>query len=155
MKVVLLREDNVFSHVCQSVCYGGQMRSHGALSQPRSPHHKGTPLTATPVSLTTRGPLEPVHTCSLGDTPSPDPLTSGRLAIDLKAFLLMLKPKKNCRERRYNNAQILLRSANVDSKECLWACTYGFKHFSGMHSSLGITNGNRSHNKPLELIWTI
>ena len=40
----------------------------------------------------------------------------------------------------------------VDSKECLWACTYGFKHFSGLQSSLGITNGNRSHNKPLELI---
>ena len=41
---------------------------------------------------------------------------------------------------------------SVDFKECLWACTYGFKHFSGLQSSLGITNGNRSHNKPLELI---
>ena len=47
------------------------------------------------------------------------------------------------------------RYASVDSKECLWACTYGFKRFSGLQSSLGITNGNRSHNKPLELIVTI
>ena len=29
---------------------------------------------------------------------------------------------------------------------------YGFTRFSGLQSSLGITNGNRSHNKTLELI---
>ena len=42
--------------------------------------------------------------------------------------------------------------ACVDSYKGLWAFTYGFKRFSGLQSSLGITNGNRSHNKPLELI---
>ena len=30
-----------------------------------------------------------------------------------------------------------------------------FKRFFGLQSSLGITNVNRSHNKPLELIETI
>ena len=43
----------------------------------------------------------------------------------------------------------------VDSYKCLWAFIGGFKHFSGLQSSLGITNVNRSHNKPLELIETI
>ena len=52
-------------------------------------------------------------------------------------------------------AILFIFDLNVDSKECLWAFTYGFKRFSGLQSSLGITNGNRSHNKPLELIWTI
>ena len=44
---------------------------------------------------------------------------------------------------------------NVDSYKCLWVFTGGFKCFSGLQSSLGITNVNRSHNKPLELIETI
>ena len=46
-------------------------------------------------------------------------------------------------------------AAFVDSYKCLWAFIGGFKHFSGLQSSLGITNVNRSHNKPLELIETI
>ena len=40
----------------------------------------------------------------------------------------------------------------VKSKEGLWALIHGKSHFSGLQSPLGITNGNRSHNKPLELI---
>ena len=43
----------------------------------------------------------------------------------------------------------------VDSYKCLWAFTECFKRFLGLQSSLGITNVNRSHNKPLELIETI
>ena len=43
----------------------------------------------------------------------------------------------------------------VDSYKCLWAFIGCYTRFSGLQSSLGITNGNRSHNKPLELIWTI
>ena len=43
----------------------------------------------------------------------------------------------------------------VDSYKCVWAFIGGFKRFSGLQSSLGITNVNRSHNKPLELIETI
>ena len=43
----------------------------------------------------------------------------------------------------------------VDSYKCLWAFTECFKRFFGLQSSLGITNVNRSHNKPLELIETI
>ena len=43
----------------------------------------------------------------------------------------------------------------VDSYKCLLAFIECFKHFSGLQSSLGITNVNRSHNKPLELIETI
>ena len=41
---------------------------------------------------------------------------------------------------------------NVKSKEGLWAFIHGKSRFSGLQSPLGITNGNRSHNKPLELI---
>ena len=44
---------------------------------------------------------------------------------------------------------------SVKSKEGLWAFIHGKSHFSGLQSPLGITNGNRNHNKPLELIWTI
>ena len=44
---------------------------------------------------------------------------------------------------------------HVDWYKCLWAFIGGFKRFSGLQSSLGITNVNRSHNKPLELIETI
>ena len=40
---------------------------------------------------------------------------------------------------------------NVDSYKCLWAFIGCYTRFSGLQSSLGITNGNRSHNKPLEL----
>ena len=40
----------------------------------------------------------------------------------------------------------------VKSKEGLWAFIHGKSCFSGLQSPLGITNGNRSHNKPLELI---
>ena len=40
----------------------------------------------------------------------------------------------------------------VESKEGLWAFIHGKSRFSGLQSPLGITNGNRSHNKPLELI---
>ena len=43
----------------------------------------------------------------------------------------------------------------VDSYKCLWAFIECFKRFLGLQSSLGITNVNRSHNKPLELIETI
>ena len=43
----------------------------------------------------------------------------------------------------------------VDSYKCLWAFIECFKRFFGLQSSLGITNVNRSHNKPLELIETI
>jgi len=46
-------------------------------------------------------------------------------------------------------------SASVDSYKCLWAFIECFKRFFGLQSSLGITNVNRSHNKPLELIETI
>ena len=45
--------------------------------------------------------------------------------------------------------------AIVDSYKCLWAFIGCYTRFSGLQSSLGITNGNRSHNKPLELIETI
>ena len=41
---------------------------------------------------------------------------------------------------------------NVDSYKCLWAFIGCYTRFSGLQSSLGIINGNRSHNKPLELI---
>ena len=41
---------------------------------------------------------------------------------------------------------------HVKSKEGLWAFIHGKSRFSGLQSPLGITNGNRSHNKPLELI---
>ena len=40
----------------------------------------------------------------------------------------------------------------VKSKEGLWAFIHGKSRFSGLQSPLGITNSNRSHNKPLELI---
>ena len=40
----------------------------------------------------------------------------------------------------------------VKSKEGLWAFIHGKSRFSGLQSPLGITNGNRNHNKPLELI---
>ena len=40
---------------------------------------------------------------------------------------------------------------NVDSYKCLWAFIGCYTRFSGLQSSLGITNGNRSHTKPLEL----
>ena len=46
-------------------------------------------------------------------------------------------------------------AACVDSYKCLWTFMECFKHFLGLQSSLGITNVNRSHNKPLELIETI
>ena len=46
-------------------------------------------------------------------------------------------------------------SAGVDSYKCLWAFIGCYTRFSGLQSSLGITNVNRSHNKPLELIETI
>ena len=46
-------------------------------------------------------------------------------------------------------------NAYVDSYKCLWAFIECFKRFFGLQSSLGITNVNRSHNKPLELIETI
>ena len=41
---------------------------------------------------------------------------------------------------------------NVKSKEGLWAFIHGKSRFSGLQSPLGVTNGNRNHNKPLELI---
>ena len=44
---------------------------------------------------------------------------------------------------------------NVDSYKWLWAFIECFKCFFGLQSSLGITNVNRSHNKPLEPIETI
>ena len=44
------------------------------------------------------------------------------------------------------------RQIYVKSKEGLWAFTHGKSRFSGLQSPLGITNGNRSHNKPLKLI---
>ena len=44
---------------------------------------------------------------------------------------------------------------SVDSNKCLWAFIECFKRFFGLQSSLGITNVNRSHNKPLKLIETI
>ena len=47
------------------------------------------------------------------------------------------------------------QSLSVDSYKCLWAFIGSFKCFSGLQSSLGITNVNRSHNKPLEPIETI
>ena len=43
-------------------------------------------------------------------------------------------------------------NASVKSKEGLWAFIHAKSRFSGLQSTLGITNGNRSHNKPLELI---
>ena len=43
----------------------------------------------------------------------------------------------------------------VDSYKCPWAFIGCYTRFSGLQSSLGITNVNRSHNKPLELIETI
>ena len=46
-------------------------------------------------------------------------------------------------------------STIVDSYKCLWAFIGCYTRFSGLQSSLGITNVNRSHNKPLELIETI
>ena len=48
-----------------------------------------------------------------------------------------------------------LNQVCVDSYKCLWAFIECFKRFFGLQSSLGITNVNRSHNKPLELIETI
>ena len=52
----------------------------------------------------------------------------------------------NLCNRAFNNP------TTVKSKEGLWAFIHGKSRFSGLQSSLGITNGNRSHNKPLELI---
>ena len=46
----------------------------------------------------------------------------------------------------------LKNHTGVKSKEGLWAFIHGKSRFSGLQSPLGITNGNRSHNKPLELI---
>ena len=54
-----------------------------------------------------------------------------------------------------NKLKQILRRANVDSYKCLWEFIGCYTHFSGLQSSLGITNVNRSHNKPLELIETI
>ena len=48
-----------------------------------------------------------------------------------------------------------IKTLYVKSKEGLWAFIHGKSRFSGLQSRLGITNGNRSHNKPLELIETI
>ena len=41
---------------------------------------------------------------------------------------------------------------HVKPMEGLWAFIHGKSCFSGLQSPLGITNGNSSHNKPLELI---
>ena len=50
------------------------------------------------------------------------------------------------------NDEVSIQGINVDSYKCLWAFIGCYTRFSGLQSSLGITNGNRSHNKPLELI---
>ena len=50
------------------------------------------------------------------------------------------------------NGNLTLLGISVQSKEGLWAFIHGKSRFSGLQSPLGITNGNRSHNKPLELI---
>ena len=52
-------------------------------------------------------------------------------------------------------SKMMLNRFYVDSYKCLWAFIECFKCFFGLQSSLGITNVNRSHNKPLELIETI
>ena len=49
----------------------------------------------------------------------------------------------------------LCRTLHVDSYKCLWVFIECFKCFFGLQSSPGITNVNRNHNKPLELIETI
>ena len=54
-----------------------------------------------------------------------------------------------------SNLNMMQGQVNVDSYKCLWVFIGGFKCFSGLQSSLSITNVNRSHNKPLELIETI
>ena len=41
---------------------------------------------------------------------------------------------------------------NVDTVEVSQTFFWHYTRFSGSLSSLDITNGNRSHNKPLELI---
>ena len=80
---------------------------------------------------------------------------SSRMLWLVKEKLLFLSPKLSSQNSIRTIQLHEYLSLHVDSKECLWACTYGFKRFSGLQSSLGITNGNRSHNKLLELIWTI
>ena len=61
---------------------------------------------------------------------------------------------------RYNDQnstkiETQINELSVDSYKCLWAFIECSKCFFGLQSSLGITNVNRSHNKPLELIETI
>ena len=51
-----------------------------------------------------------------------------------------------------NEGQHILHESSVKPKEGLWAFIHGKSRFSGLQSPLGITNGNRNHNKPLELI---
>ena len=43
----------------------------------------------------------------------------------------------------------------VDTEQVSQTVFWHYTRFSGSLSSLDITNGNRSHNKPLELILTI
>ena len=44
---------------------------------------------------------------------------------------------------------------SVDTEQVPLTVFWHYTRFSGSLSSLDITNGNRSHNKPLELIETI
>ena len=65
---------------------------------------------------------------------------------------------KNAHQRSANKLKSyhhVRLDADVKSKEGLLAFIYGKSCFYGLQSPLGITNGNRNHNKPLELIWTI
>ena len=54
-----------------------------------------------------------------------------------------------------NITNLNMSNNDVDSYKCLWAFIGCYTRFSGLQSSLGNTNVNRSHNKPLELIETI
>ena len=58
-------------------------------------------------------------------------------------------------KHHHSNVTTCKHHHSVKSKEGLWAFIHGKSRFSGLQSPLGITNGNRSHNKPLELIETI
>ena len=72
-------------------------------------------------------------------------------------IISMFPPQKSCFKciKHIQKLYTVINDSDVDSYKYLWAFIECFKCFFGLQSSLGITNVNRSHNKPLELIETI
>ena len=73
-------------------------------------------------------------------------------AIETRLQQILLQTEEYIME---NTKKSQLGNTSVASYKCLWAFIECLKRFFGLQSSLGITNVNRSHNKPLELIETI